>query len=178
MRKLTMLVALGTILSLALAAPALADLLTTLGPGPQTYNELRCPTAANAFDGDEEVFGKGGADTLNLNLCGDTNTTEFPEDGLANTPECDPLLNCTTDSDADKANGNSGRDTIKVNDGDIQDTANGGNDRDTCTGDRDLGSDNAVGDPAPAGGPDEDIKDNLADCETKIWVNGNFYNQT
>jgi hypothetical protein len=69
-------------------------------------------------------------------------------------------------------------DLIKVNDGDIQDTANGGNDRDSCTGDRDLGSDNAVGDPAPAGGPDEDIKDNLDSCENKTWVNGNFYNQT
>jgi hypothetical protein len=177
MRKLTMLVVLGTIFSLVVAGPALAELLTTtLGPGPQTYNEQRCPTAPT-YNGDEEVFGKGGADTLNLNLCGDTNTDPaFPEDGLANTPEC--AAPCTTDSDADKANGNSGRDTIKVNDGDIQDTANGGNDRDSCTGDRDLGSDNAVGDPAPAGGPDEDIKDNLDSCENKTWVNGNFYNQT
>jgi hypothetical protein len=165
------------ILSLALAAPALADLLVNLGSGPQTYNEQRCPTLANNFDGDEEVFGRGGGDTLNLNLCGDTNTPDFPEDGLPNTPEC--AAPCTTDSDADKANGNSGGDTLKVNDGDIQDTATGGNGTDTCTGDRDLGSDNAVGDPPPAGGPDEDISDTLAaSCENKIWVNGNVYNQT
>ena len=178
MRKLTMLAALVTIISLALAAPALADLLVNLGRGDDTYAERRCPTAANNFDGDEEVFGRRGNDVLNLNVCGDVSTADFPEDGLATTPEC--AAPCTTDSDADVAHGNRGRDTVRVNDADIQDTASGdAGSNDTCVGDRDLGSDNAVGDPPPAGGPDEDISDNLAaSCDTIIWVNGDFYHQT
>jgi hypothetical protein len=69
---------------------------------------------------------------------------------------------------------------VRVDDGDIQDTASGGGgSNDRCVGDRDLGSDNAVGDPAPAGGLDEDISDNLDEsCETIIWVDGDYYNQT
>lgn len=71
---------------------------------------------------------------------------------------------------------------VKVNDGDIQDKAGGGSGQhDKCVGDRDLGSDNAVGDPTPeSGGPDEDISDNLDEesCETIVWKDGDFYNQT
>ena len=50
MRKLTMLGALVSILSLVVAGPALADLVVVLGPGDNTYNERRCPPG-----GDEEV---------------------------------------------------------------------------------------------------------------------------
>jgi hypothetical protein len=169
MRKLTMLVALVTIFSLALAGPALADLLVNLGDGSNTYNERKCPTATNMppFDGDETVNGNGGADVLRLQLCGDT----------ANEP--DPA-GTTPDSDADVGNGGNGKDRVRVDDGDIQDTATGGSgSNDTCRGDRDLGSDNAVGDPAPIGGPDEDISDTLdPSCETIIWNTGDFYHQT
>jgi hypothetical protein len=174
MRKLTMLVGLVTIFSLALAGPALADLLVELGPGDNTYNERRCPTAANNFDGDEEVFGRGGDDRLRLQLCGDVSTAAFPEDGLANTPEC--AAPCTTDSDADTGKGNRGNDVVRVDDGDIQDTATGGRgNNDRCRGDRDLGADNAVG----GTGPNEDISDDLAEsCEDIIWTDGDFYNQT
>ena len=162
MRKLTMLVALVAIFSLTLAGPALAALVVQLGPGDNTYNERLCPP-----NGDETVSGLGGDDVLRLQLCGDT----------ANEP--DPA-GTTPDSDADIAKGNSGKDRVRVDDGDIQDTASGGNgSNDTCVGDRDLGSDNAVGDPAPAGGPDEDISDKLDDsCETIRWVDGDYYHQT
>jgi hypothetical protein len=154
MRKLTMLVALVTIFSLALAGAALA---VVLGPGDNTYNERRCPP-----NGNEEVSGRGGHDRLRLHLCGDTQ----PEPNAA-------------DSDADTAYANRGNDVVRVDDGDIQDTARGGKGNDRCRGDRDLGSDNAVGDPPPAGGPDEDISDNLtANCERIIWNTGDFYNQT
>jgi hypothetical protein len=155
MRKLTMLVALVTIFSLALAGVALA---VDLGPGDNVYNEMACPP-----NGDEEVNGRGGNDRLRLHLCGDTQ----PEPNAA-------------DSDVDIGNGNAGRDVVRVDDSDVYDTATGGNgSNDTCRGDRDLGSDNAVGDPPPAGGPDEDISDTLAaSCETIIWNTGDFYNQT
>jgi hypothetical protein len=158
MRKLTMLVGLLTIFSLALAGPALAALVHELGPGDNTYNERHCPP-----DGDERVFGRGGDDVLRLQLCGDTD----------NEPEA-------SDSDADRGFGNRGNDRVRVDDGDIQDSAAGGRGRhDRCVGDRDLGSDNTVGDPPPAGGPDEDISDNLDEsCERIIWVDGDFYNQT
>ena len=160
MRKLTMLGALVTIFSLVVAAPALADLVVKLGPGNNTYDERRCPP-----DGDEDVFGRQGDDRLLLNECGDTD--DEPE---------------ASDSDVDNGYGNRGDDVIKVNDGDIQDKAGGGSGQhDKCVGDRDLGSDNAVGDPTPeSGGPDEDITDNLDEesCETIVWKDGDFYNQT
>jgi hypothetical protein len=161
MRKLSMLVGLVTIFSLTLAGPALA-LVTDLGGGNNTYNEKACPP-----NGDETVNGRGGDDVLRLQVCGDNDVPlNEPED--------------TTDSDADIANGNRGKDRVRVDDGDIQDTATGGaGSNDRCVGDRDLGSDNAVGDPPPAGGPDEDISDTLdPSCETIIWVNGDFYKQT
>jgi hypothetical protein len=161
MRKLSMLVGLVTIFSLTLAGPALA-LVTDLGGGNNTYNEKACPP-----NGDETVNGRRGDDVLRLQVCGDNDVPlNEPED--------------TTDSDADIANGNRGKDRVRVDDGDIQDTATGGaGSNDRCVGDRDLGSDNAVGDPPPAGGPDEDISDTLApSCETIIWVNGDFYKQT
>jgi hypothetical protein len=166
MRKLIMLGALVTIFSLVVAAPALADLIVELGPYNNTYNERRCLP-----DGDEEVFGRRGHDRLLLNECGDDGV----EDGLPQTPD-------ENDSDVDNANGNRGSDVIKVNDGDIQDTARGGlGQHDKCVGDRDLGSDKAVGDPTPeSGGPDEDISDKLDEesCETIVWKDGDFYNQT
>ena len=166
MRKLTMLGALVTIFSLVVAGPALADLVVKLGPGNNTYEERRCPP-----DGDEGVFGRQGDDRLRLNECGDGGV----EDGLAQTPD-------ENDSDVDNAYGNRGGDVIKVNDGDIQDKAVGGRGQhDKCVGDRDLGSDNAVGDPTPeSGGPDEDISDNLDEesCETIVWKDGDIYNQT
>ena len=164
MRKLTMLGALVTIFSLVVAGPALADLLVELGPRDNTYNEHRCLP-----DGDEEVFGRQGDDRLRFNQCGDDGV----EDGKPETPD-------ENDSDTDIGKGNRGNDRVRVNDGDIYDTASGGRgSNDTCVGDRDLGSDNAVGDPAPAGGPDEDISDNLAEsCERIIWKDGDFYDQS
>ena len=167
MRKLTMLGALGTIFSLVLAGPALADLVRNLGPGDNTYNERRCPP-----NGDEQVFGRQGGDVLRLQLCGDT----------ANEP--DPAES-TPDSDADIGNGPRGKDRVRVDDGDIQDTANGGNGRDRCVGDLDIGeSATSVDDPpvGPGGGTgaEEDVGDTLtASCETKVWVEGtNFYTQS
>ena len=177
MRKITMLVALVTIFSLVLAGPALADLLKNLGDGNNTYDEKRCPTAANLFDGDETVNGNGGDDVLRLQLCGDT----------ANEP--DPA-GTTPDSDADVANGGSGKDRMRMDDGDIQDTATGGSgSNDRCVGDLDLGPTGVDEPPAgpgstvngvPTGGPEEDIGDHLdaASCETIIWVTGDFYHQT
>jgi hypothetical protein len=160
MRKLTMLVALVTIFSLVVAGPALAELVVKLGPGNNTYEERRCPP-----NGDEDVFGRQGDDRLRLNECGDTD--DEPE---------------ASDSDVDNAYGNRGNDVLKVNDGDIYDKAGGGSGQhDKCVGDRDLGSDNAVGDPTPeSGGPDEDISDKLdaESCETIVWKDGDFYNQT
>jgi len=156
-----MLVGLVTIFSLTLAGPALA-LVTDLGGGNNTYNEMACPPT-----GDETVNGRGGDDVLRLQVCGDNDVPlNEPED--------------TADSDADIANGNRGKDRVRVDDGDIQDTATGGaGSNDRCVGDRDLGSDNAVGDPPPAGGPDEDISDTLdPSCDTIVWVNGDFYKQT
>jgi hypothetical protein len=114
------------------------------------------------------VNGRGGDDVLRLQVCGDNDVPlNEPED--------------TTDSDADIANGNRGKDRVRVDDGDVQDTATGGSgSNDKCVGDRDLGSDNAVGDPTPAtGGTDEDIMDHLdPSCDTIVWVNGDFYKQT
>jgi hypothetical protein len=166
MRKLTMLVALVAIFSLTLAGPALAALVVQLGPGDNTYNERRCPP-----NGDETVSGLGGDDVLRLQLCGDT----------ANEP--DPA-GTTPDSDRDIGNGNSGQDRVRLDDGDIQDTASGGNgSNDRCVGDLDLGTTLNVDDP-PAGpgggtGPEEDIGDNLDNsCETIIWVPGEYYHQT
>ena len=169
MRKITMLVALVTIFSLVLAGPALADLLKNLGDGSNTYDEKRCPTAANVepFDGDETVNGNGGDDVLRLQVCGDT----------ANEPD-------DSDSDADIGNGNRGKDRVRVDDGDIQDTATGGagtNDR--CVGDLDLGTTLNVDDPpvGPGGGTgaEEDVGDTLDDsCETIIYEPGEFYHQT
>src|SRR5215208_4652535 len=180
MRKITMLVALVTIFSLVLAGPALADLLKNLGDGNNTYDEKRCPTAANVepFDGDETVNGNGGDDVLRLQLCGDT----------ANEP--DPA-GTTPDSDADVANGGNGKDRMRMDDGDIQDTATGGSgSNDRCVGNRDLGTAeenaafNANPTNPPAGviggiGEHEDISDTLdPSCETIIWVTGEFYHQT
>jgi hypothetical protein len=163
-----MLVALGTIFSLALAVPALALVTTELGGGNNTYNEKACPP-----NGDETVFGRGGNDVLRLQVCGDNDVPlNEPEAAFPGSPP---------DSDIDIANGNSGKDRVRVDDGDVQDTATGGSgSNDRCVGDRDLGSDNAVGDPTPAtGGTDEDIMDHLdPSCETIIWVNGDFYKQT
>jgi hypothetical protein len=167
MRKVTMLVALVAIFSLTLAGPALAALVVQLGPGDNTYNERRCPP-----NGDETVSGLGGDDVLRLNLCGDT----------ANEP--DPA-GTTPDSDADIGNGNSGQDRVRVDDGDIQDTASGGNgSHDRCVGDLDLGDGVADVDDPPEGpgggtGPEEDIGDHLDNsCETIIWVQGEYYHQT
>jgi len=161
-----MLVALVAIFSLTLAGPALAALVVQLGPGDNTYNERRCPP-----NGDETVSGKAGDDVLRLQLCGDT----------ANEP--DPA-GTTPDSDRDIGNGNSGQDRVRLDDGDIQDTASGGNgSNDRCVGDLDLGTTLNVDDP-PAGpgggtGPEEDIGDNLDNsCETIIWVPGEYYHQT
>jgi hypothetical protein len=172
MRKLTMVVALVAIFSLALAGPALAELVVNLGPGDNTYNERRCPP-----NGDETVFGRGGDDRLRLHLCGDTNTATSPEDGFPETPD--------NDSDVDVGNGNRGNDVIRVDDGDIQDTANGGSGRDRCVGDLDIGeSATSVDDPpvGPGGGTgaEEDGGDTLtASCETKVWVEGiDFYTQS
>ena len=191
MRKITMLVALVTIFSLVLAGPALADLLKNLGDGNNTYDEKRCPTSANLFDGDETVNGNGGDDVLRLQVCGDLNSAAFPEDGLAETPEC--AAPCTTDTDADIANGGLGKDRMRMDDGDIQDTATGGTGTDKCVGDLDLGDGVADVDDLPIGpgggtGAEEDIGDNLdaASCETIIWVTPqtdarageSFYNQT
>jgi hypothetical protein len=160
MRKLTMLVALVTIFSLTVAGPALADLLVELGPGDNNYNERRCTP-----DGDEEVFGKQGDDRLRLNECGDGGV----EDGKAETPD-------ENDSDTDIGKGNRGNDRVKVNDGDIYDTASGGRgSNDRCVGDRDLGADNAVG----GTGPNEDISDTLGEsCEKIRWKDGDFYTQS
>jgi hypothetical protein len=168
MRKLSMLVALGTIFSLALAVPALALVTTELGGGNNTYNEKACPP-----NGDETVFGRGGNDVLRLQVCGDNDVPlNEPEAAFPGSPP---------DSDIDIANGNSGKDRVRVDDGDVQDTATGGSgSNDRCVGDRDLGSDNAVGDPTPAtGGTDEDIMDHLdPSCDNIVWVNGDFYKQT
>lgn len=168
MRKLTMLVALGTIFSLSLAGPALAALVVKLGPGDNTYHEHRCPP-----NGDEQVSGRVGDDVLRLQLCGDT----------ANEP--DPA-GTTPDSDADIGNGNRGKDRVRVDDGDIQDTASGGaGSKDRCVGDLDLGDGvNDVDEPPigpnPEGsGPEQDVGDNLdSRCETIIWVPGEYYHQT
>ena len=166
MRKLTMLVALVAIFSLALAGPALAALVVNLGPGNNTYDERRCPP-----NGDETVSGLAGDDVLRLQLCGDT----------ANEP--DPA-GTTPDSDADIGNGNRGMDRVRVDDGDIQDTATGGAGlNDKCVGDLDLGTTLNVDDP-PAGpgggtGPEEDVGDHLdPSCDTIIWVPGEYYHQT
>jgi hypothetical protein len=167
MRKLTMLVALVTIFSLVVAVPALAvGPVTNLGGGNNNYNEVErghCPP-----NGDEEVNGRGGDDRLRLNLCGDA------------PPEPD-----ATDSDDDTANGNSGNDIVRVDDGDIQDTANGGNGNDTCRADLDLGDGVMDVDEPPAGpnpegsGPEQDVGDTVhPSCETIIWNTGDFYNQT
>jgi|SRR5215208_4303275 hypothetical protein len=162
MRRLTMLVGLVTIFSLTLAGPALAALVVELGGGDNTYNERRCPP-----NGDETVFGRGGDDVLRLQVCGDT----------ANEPD-------DTDSDADIGNGNRGKDRVRVDDGDIQDTATGGaGSNDRCVGDLDLGTTLNVDDP-PAGpgggtGAEEDVGDNLdSSCETIIFVPGEYYHQT
>ena len=168
MRKLTVLGALVAIFSLALAGPALAELVVNLGPGDNTYDERRCPP-----DGDETVSGLAGDDVLRLQLCGDT----------ANEP--DPA-GSTPDSDADIGNGNRGKDRVRVDDGDIQDTASGGaGSNDRCVGDLDLGDGvNDVDEPPigpnPEGsGPEQDIGDNLDEsCETIIWVPGEYYHQT
>jgi hypothetical protein len=157
-----MLVGLVTIFSLALAGPALAALVVELGGGDNTYNERRCPP-----HGDETVFGRGGDDVLRLQVCGDT----------ANEPD-------DTDSDADIGNGNRGKDRVRVDDGDIQDTATGGaGSNDRCVGDLDLGTTLNVDDPpeGPGGGtgPEEDVGDTLDDsCETIIYEPGEFYHQT
>jgi hypothetical protein len=160
MRKLTMLVALVTIFGLAVAAPALAQLvlLVALGPGDNVYGERLCPTAANPH-GDEKVLGRRGDDRVRLHLCGDT------------TGEPDFI---TPDSDADTGNGNRGADVVRVDDADIQDVATGGPGFDRCYGDRDLGADNAVG----GTGLNEDLSDRLgAGCDRRIWTVGDFYNQ-
>jgi hypothetical protein len=162
MRKLTMLGALVTIFSLVVAGPALAQLVVNLGPGDNTYNERRCPP-----DGDETVSGLAGDDVLRLQVCGDT----------ANEPD-------DSDSDADIGNGNRGKDRVRVDDGDIQDTATGGaGSNDRCVGDLDLGTTLNVDDPpeGPGGGtgPEEDVGDTLDDsCETIIYEPGEFYHQT
>jgi hypothetical protein len=174
MRKLTMLGALATIFSLALAGPALAALVHELGPGDNTYNERHCPP-----NGDEEVFGRQGDDRLRLNECGDPNAAPSPEDGFLDTPD--------NDSDVDIGNGNRHNDRVRVDDGDIQDTATGGrgtNDR--CVGDLDIGESatTSVDDPpvGPGGGTgaEEDVGDDLAaSCERIIWVEGiTFYTQS
>jgi hypothetical protein len=152
MRKLTMLVALVAIFSLALAAPALAQPTFILGPGDNIYNERRCPP-----NGDEEVRGRAGDDQLFLNDCGDT------------PPEPNP-----DDSDADRAFGGRGGDRIHVNDGDIQDLAAGGRGFDACHIDRDLGADNQVG----GTGPNEDVQDQVRGCERVVFHEGDFYTQT
>jgi hypothetical protein len=166
MRKLTMLGALVTIFSLALAGPALAALVHELGGGDNTYKERHCPP-----NGDETVFGRGGDDVLRLQLCGDTEG----EDGDPATPN--------NDSDADIGNGNRGQDRVRVADSDIQDTASGGRGQnDRCVGDLDVGdSATSVDDPpvGPGGGTsgEEDVGDTLDDsCETKVWKEGfTFY---
>jgi hypothetical protein len=166
MRKLTMLVGLVTIFSLALAAPVLAALVHELGPRNNTYNERHCPP-----DGDETVFGRQGDDRLLLNECGDTEG----EDGDPATPD--------NDSDVDKGYGNRGQDRVRVDDGDIQDTASGGaGQNDRCVGDLDVGDSATSVDDPPEGhgggtGGEEDIGDTLDDsCETKVWKEGfTFY---
>jgi hypothetical protein len=161
MRKLTMLVALVTIFGLAVAAPALAQLvlLVALGPGDNVYNERVCPTAAIRH-GDEKVLGFRGDDRLRLHQCGDT--TGEPDQQLP------------VDSDADTGQGNRGADVVRVDDADIQDVATGNGGFDRCYGDRDLGADNAVG----GTGPNEDLSDRLgAGCDRRIWTVGDFYNQ-
>src|SRR5215204_747002 len=162
MRKLTMLGALVTLFSLVLAAPALAALVVNLGPGKHPYNARRCPP-----NGDETVSGLAGDDVLRLQVRGDT----------ANEPDA-------TGSDADIGNGNRGKDRVRVDDGDIQDTATGGaGSNDRCVGDLDLGTTLNVDDP-PAGpgggtGAEEDVGDNLdSSCETIIFVPGEYYHQT
>jgi hypothetical protein len=62
----------------------------------------------------DTIFGRGGADEIRANLFG-------PRNG-------DP-------ADRDVANGNAGRDFIRVEDGDDLDTANGGKGIDACSGD-------------------------------------------
>jgi hypothetical protein len=158
MRKLTLVVALATIFSLVVAGPVLAQ-TAVLTPRADVYVEQFCPP-----DGDEEVFGRGGSDTLFLNECGDTDN------------EPDP-----SDSDVDVARGQGGNDNIRVDDGDIYDTAIGGPGNDTCRGDLDLGTTLNVDDPpiGPGGGtgPEEDVGDTL-NCEQRTWVTGEFYAQT
>jgi hypothetical protein len=131
-----------------------------LSPGDDVYSERACPP-----DGDETVFGRGGDDTLLLNECGDTDN------------EPDP-----SDSDADVANGQGGNDRIRVDDGDIYDTARGGQGTDRCTGDLDLGDGvDDVDDPpiGPGGGTgtEQDVGDTLL-CEQKTYVIGEFYTQS
>jgi subtilisin-like proprotein convertase family protein len=132
-----------------------------LSPGDDVYVERACPP-----DGDETVFARGGADRLRLNLCGDT--------------ENEPAE--TTDSDIDVANGQAGNDRIRVDDGDIYDTARGGVGTDRCTGDLDLGDGVDDVDEPPIGpgggtGTEEDTGDTLL-CEQKTYVIGEFYNQS
>jgi hypothetical protein len=164
-----MVVALATIFSLVVAGPVLAQSVV-LSPGEDVYVEQFCPP-----DGDEEVFAKGGDDTLLLDVCGDPNTPESPEDGFPDTPD--------TDSDVDVARGQGGNDNIRVDDGDIQDSAIGGPGTDRCTGDLDVGASAASVDDPPAGpgggtGPEEDIGDTLR-CEQKVWIKGfTFYTQS
>jgi hypothetical protein len=155
-----MVVALATIFSLVVAGPALAQ-VTNLSPGDDVYRELFCPP-----NGDEEVNARGGDDRLRLDLCGDTDNEPAE----------------TTDSDTDIANGQAGNDTIRVDDGDVYDTARGGSGFDRCTGDLDLGDGVDDVDDFPAGpgggtGTEEDIGDILL-CEQKTYVIGEFYNQT
>jgi uncharacterized repeat protein (TIGR01451 family) len=131
-----------------------------LSPGDDVYQEQECPP-----EGDETVFARGGDDTLLLNECGDTDN------------EPDP-----SDSDVDVARGQGGNDNIRVDDGDIQDTARGGSGTDRCTGDLDLGDGVDDVDEPPIGpgggtGPEEDVGDTLL-CEQKTYVIGEFYNQS
>jgi hypothetical protein len=169
MRKLTMVVALATIFALVVAGPALAQTVV-LTAGNDFYGEQFCPP-----DGDEEVFARAGDDRLRLDPCGDPNTPDSPEDGFPDTPD--------TDSDADVANGQAGNDFIRVDDGDIQDTARGGPGTDQCRGDLDVGASAASVDDPPIGpgggtGPEEDIGDTL-NCEQKTWIKGfTFYTQS
>jgi hypothetical protein len=173
MGKLTMVVALATIFSLAVAVPALAvGPVFELGPGDNVYHEKRCPP-----NGDEEVFGRRGDDRLRLDECGDPNTATSPEDELPDTPD--------TDSDDDTGNGNTGQDVVRVDDGDIQDTAiGGGGQHDRCVGDLDVGASATSVDDPPTGpgggiGSEEDMGDTLdASCETIQWVVGfDFFTQ-
>jgi hypothetical protein len=139
------------------------ELVVNLGSGNNTYDERRCPP-----DGDETVSGRLGNDVLRLQLCGDTQ-------GEPATPD--------TDSDADVGNGNRGADRVRVDDGDIQDTASGdAGSNDRCVGDLDVGDTQASVDNPPVGpgggtGGEQDVGDTLDDsCETIVWEEGfTFY---